>query len=142
MRGEYGNNVLKKPSLRYVVYLPTIGEIGLEFVLDEKHTIAAVKGLQVAWLDDEEREKRAWPSSLPHALDVGVDVQLLQFKEDDGDAVVWPPRGLQQGAPEFSERLGRRGGAIQEAHAGRGLRACAGAARGNLRFGASYGGVP
>ena len=88
MRGEYGKNVLKKPSLRYFGHLPKTDDLGMKLVFDGKHTISALKELQVVWLDDEEREKHEWSSSLQHALDVGVDVQLLQFKEDDEDAYI------------------------------------------------------
>ena len=45
MRGEYDKNVLKKPSLRHVGYLPKTDAQGMKLVFDGKHTTAALKEL-------------------------------------------------------------------------------------------------
>lgn len=88
-RGEYGLNLLRKPSLLSHQGEKLTGVDGKFKLADGKHTIVALMELKNALEAEKENEDLTiFTDSLLTALTVGVEVSVLQFEELDEDMVV------------------------------------------------------
>ena len=85
--GEFGLNILKKPSLLEVDMQPKLDAQGARLLCDGKHTVAALKQLGAELLADEALAQ-TWSHALVAAITRGVPVSVVEFRDDDPDVVL------------------------------------------------------
>lgn len=87
VNGEYGQNLLKKPSLLSVAGSRLQCADGHFKLADGKQTFTALRELKAKFdaLGAEERDSLGWSSALLHAITEGVDVAVIEFPEWDED---------------------------------------------------------
>jgi hypothetical protein len=85
--GDYGVNIMKKPSLLEFDGQPKIDAQGARLLCDGKHTIAALKELG-AELAANEALAETWTNALVAAIRTGASVIVVEFEDDDPDVVL------------------------------------------------------
>ena len=86
--GDYGLNILRKPSLVKFAHeegTAMCGD-GLSRLADGKHTFAALRHIHEVFKEDQskpEGDQRQWSAPLLDALENGVDVQVVEYTDDD-----------------------------------------------------------
>jgi hypothetical protein len=85
--GDYGVNIMKKPSLLEFGRQPKIDAQGARLLCDGKHTIAALKELG-AELAANDSLAETWTNALVAAIRTGVPVMVVEFADDDPDVVL------------------------------------------------------
>jgi hypothetical protein len=96
-RGEYGQNLLRKPTLINHVGQPILCTDGLLKIADGKHTFQALMELQEKMVDNDQdgfEDETPWTESLMIALRVGVDVSVIEFDDYDEDVLIAWAAGL------------------------------------------------
>ena len=86
VRGEYGQNLLRKPSLLWFSGAPKLSTNGLGRLADGKATFAALKELQIEYqqhLEKDTLEDDTYSETLIRAFTDGVDVMAIEFEDDD-----------------------------------------------------------
>ena len=87
LAGEYGNNILRKPSVFHDAGgKPRAAGDGRAKLCDGKHTFAALRELKELFAEDEaadeQQQSRTWSTLLVDALKNGVAVSLVEYKDD------------------------------------------------------------
>ena len=85
--GEYGLNILRKPAVLQAHGAPKNDTDGLRLLGDGKHTFAALRECKALYESDD-AVNYDWSAPLIAAMTLGVDVQVIEFAEDDPDLVV------------------------------------------------------
>jgi len=85
--GEYGQNLLKKPSLLQVAGMRLTCKDGGLRLADGKQTLVALQELKAAYdaLAAEKCDELGYTAALIEALTVGVDVAVVEFADWDED---------------------------------------------------------
>ena len=100
LRGEYGQNLLRKPSVLLSNNVPVMSRDGLRRLADGKHTVAALQELQAQYRQalaastkrtdgqESDDDEVIYTQPLLDVLERGLVVTVLEFKEWDEDVTV------------------------------------------------------
>ena len=80
--GDYGVNILRKPSILQEDDRLKLAGDGLVALCDGKHTFAALRIVQ-AMYEDEATGDISWSNSLVRAITIGVSISVVEFKEPE-----------------------------------------------------------
>ena len=86
--GQYGMNVLKKPSLLQWAGQPKVCLDGRRKLGDGKQTFIALMECKQLWQNEDEAGKYDWTPRLVDTFVNGVDVSVIEFSDDDEDLVL------------------------------------------------------
>lgn len=86
--GHYGMNVLKDPMVRAVAGEPKRSADYKVLLADGKHKVVALQRALAIYEDAEKCEDYEWSDKLVEVFADGLNVTLMEFKEDDTDILL------------------------------------------------------
>ena len=88
LNGQFGMNVLKRPSVLDFAEQPVMSMDGRRKIADGKHTIVALGELMTLWADENEHDNHVWTEKLASVFEHGLQVSVLEFQDNDPDLVM------------------------------------------------------